>query len=197
MHFIIWFIFHVCMTNWQLILYFSLCLHSFAQWISLSLLCFIVKEFSWWSKQNSENLWYIHLTEYSHKWWFCSNDDIDGNTSLGSTDELWSSPKDLIVEVAKSSSAVLGSTNWEFGALGNSSANIKINSKYLHNENPCVTPGCQKADSVSPYPHQTIGRHVEQEEYAVDSTGLVEEKVQPVNRVKLIIFVLHIPWGLS
>ncbi|XP_021859802.2 protein LNK2 [Spinacia oleracea] len=106
-----------------------------------------------------------------------SNDDIDGNTSLGSTDELWSSPKDLIVEVAKSSSAVLGSTNWEFGALGNSSANIKINSKYLHNENPCVTPGCQKADSVSPYPHQTIGRHVEQEEYAVDSTGLVEEKL--------------------
>lgn len=104
-----------------------------------------------------------------------SNDDLDGNTSLGSTDELWSSPKDLTSGAAKSSSVALGLTNWEFGVLGNTSANNEINSKYLHNKDPAVTTGCQKAD-VSPYPGRTIGRHVEQEEYAVQTTSLVEEK---------------------
>lgn len=34
----------------------------------------------------------IYLTEYSHKWWFCSNDDpIFGHVSLENSDELWSS----------------------------------------------------------------------------------------------------------
>lgn len=106
-----------------------------------------------------------------------SNDDIDGNTSLGSTDELWSSPKDLISRASKSSSAALGSTNWEFGALGNSSSNVEIDSEYLHKENPSVTTGCQKADSISPFCRPTSGRHLEHEEYVVGTSGLADEKI--------------------
>ena len=138
----------------------------------------------------------IHLTKYSHKWWYCSNDDIDGSTSLGSTDELWPSPKGLFSGAAKSSSAALRSTHWEFGALGSASTNIEINSEYLHNEDSSVTTGCQKAGSISPCPRRTIDGHVEHKDYAVDTSGLVEEKVQPVISVKLIVIILQIPQGL-
>lgn len=96
-----------------------------------------------------------------------SNDDLDGNTSLGSTDELWSSPKDLLRGPAKSSSAALGSTSWEFGALANTSA--EINSEFLQNENPCIAPSHQKADSPSPCSRQKSARNVERAE---DKIGL-------------------------
>ncbi|XP_021774434.1 protein LNK2-like isoform X1 [Chenopodium quinoa] len=106
-----------------------------------------------------------------------SNDDLDGSTSLGSTDELWSSPKDLLSGAAKSSSAALRSTHWEFGALGSAATNIEINPEYLHNEDSSVTTGCRKAGSISPCPRRTIDRHLEHKDYAVDTTGLVEEKI--------------------
>ncbi|KAL2898272.1 Xylose isomerase [Bienertia sinuspersici] len=119
----------------------------------------------------------FNILKHWHLLCVASNDELDGTTSLGSTDELWSSPNDLVSEAAKSSSVAVRSANWEFGALGNTSSNIEINSEYLHNENPSVASCYRKADDISPFSQQSIGRHVEQEEYAVGTTDLVEEKV--------------------
>ncbi|XP_057520144.1 protein LNK2 isoform X2 [Amaranthus tricolor] len=112
-----------------------------------------------------------------------SNDGLQGDISLGSTDELWSSPKNPLSGVAKCSSAALGSTNWEFGTLG-STSNIDNNYEFLRNENPSSTTSSQKQDRRSPYSRHNIVRHVEKEESAVGTTDLADKK-EKLSKIKI------------
>lgn len=69
----------------------------------------------------------IGLTEYSHKWWFCSNDDpIFGHASLDSSNELWSS-KDVSNNVAPLPLDTPSSS----GALRNRTESLEIKEEYV------------------------------------------------------------------
>lgn len=104
-----------------------------------------------------------------------SNDDLDGQASLG-VDDLWSSSKDLASGVSKCSSQTLGSASWDFDALGNTSAHFEINSKYLLDENRSVLPGSRKTDAMSSYSERDFDECVQQDEYAGGTRGLVSKK---------------------
>ncbi|KAK9741939.1 hypothetical protein RND81_03G138500 [Saponaria officinalis] len=104
-----------------------------------------------------------------------SNDEVDGHTSLGSADELWSPSKGLIREEAKSSSEAMGSRSWEFEALGSTSSQIELNSEYMHDEYPSEATSCGKPGSIMSNSERITGRFVEQE-YTVGTSALKEEK---------------------
>ena len=89
----------------------------------------------------------IHLTQYSHKWWFCSNDDpIFGNVSLGSADEFWSSSKEVTNSPGKSFTTTVDSPSRGIGALRSISEHLEIKREYEQQDNQSFTLSYEKLD---------------------------------------------------
>ncbi|KAH9604009.1 hypothetical protein KSS87_015077 [Heliosperma pusillum] len=101
-----------------------------------------------------------------------SNDEFDGNSSLGSPDELWQSSKDLTRGAFKSLSGDLSSKNWDFGELGNTSSKTELNSEHMH-EYPSAAMKFVKTDSSKS--RRITWRFVEQE-CTMGTSALIEEK---------------------
>ncbi|KAL9247753.1 hypothetical protein vseg_021150 [Gypsophila vaccaria] len=103
-----------------------------------------------------------------------SNDDLDGHTTIGSADELWSPSKGLVREETKSSSEAMGSRSWEFGALGNTSSQIE-RTEYVHDEYPSEASSCEKPGSIMSNSKHLTGKFVKQD-YTMDTSALTANK---------------------
>ena len=116
----------------------------------------------------------IYLTQYSYKWWFCSNDDpIFGNVSLGSADELWS--KEVTSSPGKSFPTTVDSPSLGLGSLRSTSDHLEIKREYEQQDNQPFTLSYGELDG-------STSHGVHKVEFPGDkSKSIIEEKVWSIN----------------
>ncbi|GMH30507.1 hypothetical protein Nepgr_032350 [Nepenthes gracilis] len=106
-----------------------------------------------------------------------STDDVVGCLSLDSTQEFWSSSRDVISDAEKSSSAAQDSRSWTLGASGDTSGHFEINAEYCQGERTSFNPGCGKIDDSTSYSRQNLCARLDQVEHTFGTTAsLLNEK---------------------
>lgn len=115
----------------------------------------------------------ICLTQYPHKWWFCSNDDpIFVHASLGNADEQWSSSKVVANSPVKTFPISVDSPSL---ASGEPRKQFEIKTEYLQHDDQAFTFGHGKIKDPALHDMQNAHGISDHVEYAGDKRKPVEK----------------------
>ncbi|GAB2216426.1 hypothetical protein Droror1_Dr00024199 [Drosera rotundifolia] len=121
-----------------------------------------------------DNTW-AHIGSFDDLDRIFSNDDLAANSNLGSTDELWSSSKDIIAEADESSFLALDAARWE-ADLGIAPRDFDINNESFSYESSSFVPAPEMADYSASYDLHGISANLDLVEHGVDTGVPVENQ---------------------